>query len=554
MFLFFTLLVLHSALGAIATTHRYDWELSWVTAAPDGFSRPVIGVNGEFPSPTITVMKGDRLIIKVHNELGNQSTAVHWHGIHQRGSPEMDGAAGVTQCPIPTGASFTYDFTLEQGGTFWYHSHYGGQYPDGLRGALIVKDPDAPWAGRVDEEITMTLSDWYHPRMPPLLNEYLSPERYQANDGHEHFPSSALINDRQGDRIQVRPNKTYLFRIINIANFLSFTILFDQHPFTVVEIDGIYMEDFHARERLSRLAVGQRISVLVRTKPVASYNFEILSFSDVSLVSPTEGLSWNSTAYLTYDGSRPTPTGLSIADLRYYDELELVPLSREAPFKPNKQIVLQTSMEGINSVIRGTVDGKTYLPPKVPSLYTALSFDSDVTRNPRIYGHTNPIVIRLGDVVQMVINNNHDHPHPWHLHGHTFQVLERPLDSNTGPFSGTLGPISATPIQRDTVVILPESYVVIRFKADNPGVWLLHCHIEWHIEGGMTATIVEAPDELPDIAQLHPSHINACKQYPMDYIGNAAGKVDNPLNLTGVHECVVQGSDGSVSYRCSLTY
>lgn len=91
----------------------YDWELTWVHANPDGrLVRPVIGVNGQFPCPTINVNVGDQLIVHVKNSLGNESTSIHWHGMHQEGTNAMDGPTGATQCPIPPGSSFTYDFTV----------------------------------------------------------------------------------------------------------------------------------------------------------------------------------------------------------------------------------------------------------------------------------------------------------------------------------------------------------------------------------------------------------------------------------------------------------
>lgn len=88
------------------------WNVTWVTAAPDGFERPVIGINGQWPCPQIDVTVGDRLIVDVENGLGNQSTAIHWHGFHQRMSGTMDGASWVTQCPVAPGQVIRYDFKV----------------------------------------------------------------------------------------------------------------------------------------------------------------------------------------------------------------------------------------------------------------------------------------------------------------------------------------------------------------------------------------------------------------------------------------------------------
>ena len=91
-----------------------SWNVTWVNAAPDGFERPVIGVNGAWPWPQIDVDVGDQLIVDVYNNLGNQSTGVHWHGLSQYGTGVMDGTSTVTQCPIPPGSHMQYHFQVRR--------------------------------------------------------------------------------------------------------------------------------------------------------------------------------------------------------------------------------------------------------------------------------------------------------------------------------------------------------------------------------------------------------------------------------------------------------
>lgn len=115
----FASLILLFAFGHVshAKTVKYDWSIDWVTASPDGFARPVIGINGQWPCPQVDVDLGDRLIVTIHNNLGNESTGLHWHGINQYGYPTMDGSAGVAQCPVPPNSSFTYDFPVCMNGS-----------------------------------------------------------------------------------------------------------------------------------------------------------------------------------------------------------------------------------------------------------------------------------------------------------------------------------------------------------------------------------------------------------------------------------------------------
>ena len=98
--------------AALSKTVMYNWDITWVNASPDGVSRPVIGINGQWPCPSIEVEIGDRVVICANNQLGNETTSIHFHGIFQNGTNAMDGPTAVTQCPIPPGDSFTYDFEV----------------------------------------------------------------------------------------------------------------------------------------------------------------------------------------------------------------------------------------------------------------------------------------------------------------------------------------------------------------------------------------------------------------------------------------------------------
>jgi len=98
---------------AEAATITYDFNVTWVQANPDNaFWRPTIGINGQWPLPIMRAAKGDRVIVNVDNQLGNQSTTIHFHGLFMNGTTDMDGPAGVNQCGIPPGSQFTYDFNV----------------------------------------------------------------------------------------------------------------------------------------------------------------------------------------------------------------------------------------------------------------------------------------------------------------------------------------------------------------------------------------------------------------------------------------------------------
>ena len=174
----------------------------------------------------------------------------------------------------------------------------------------------------------------------------------------------------------------------------------------------------------------------------------------------------------------------------------------------------------------------TYVPPKVPTLYSVLSTGTSAT-NAAIYGsNTNAFVLNKDDVIEIVLNSNDPGKHPFHLHGHAFQAVYRG-DDNAGVYSDNVT-FSHTPMRRDTFMVRPQSFIVLRFKADNPGVWLFHCHIEWHIDSGLVATMIEAPLDLQaQNLSIPESHWDACKDQGQPISGNAAGNTENLLDLSG---------------------
>src|SRR5277367_6599505 len=151
--------------GTAPTTNmvrHYELSVSRGTLAPDGVSIPVMFINGAYPGPTIEANWGDWIEVNVCNAIEGpeEGTAIHWHGIDQRGTPWFDGVPTVGQCPIVPGQNLTYKFRADQAGTTWYHSHFSSQYSSGVQGAIVVHGPtSAPY----DIDLgPILLADWYH--------------------------------------------------------------------------------------------------------------------------------------------------------------------------------------------------------------------------------------------------------------------------------------------------------------------------------------------------------------------------------------------------------
>ena len=145
-----------------------DQKMSEVIQTDGYKSRLVIAINEKFPGPTIEAYEGQAMIIHVRNLMHTDCTTVHFHGIHQRGSPESDGVAFISQTPILPGQTFTYKFTAYPHGTNFYHAHIGDQRSMGLYGGLIIY-PQYQFYSQPQVGFTVILQDWNHDDEPETL-------------------------------------------------------------------------------------------------------------------------------------------------------------------------------------------------------------------------------------------------------------------------------------------------------------------------------------------------------------------------------------------------
>jgi iron transport multicopper oxidase len=139
-----------------------------------------------------------------------------------------------------------------------------------------------------------------------------------------------------------------------------------------------------------------------------------------------------------------------------------------------------TGLQNFVNRCSAALNNIVYMEPVVPTVFTALTVGENAS-NPEVYGmYTNPYILKKGQVVEIILNNDDGGKHPFHLHGHNFQIISRSAD-DAGDFNATAAadPIPDYPIKRDTVTVNPTGNLRVRFVADNPGIWLFHCHIEW---------------------------------------------------------------------------
>ncbi|KZM26841.1 uncharacterized protein EKO05_0010788 [Ascochyta rabiei] len=553
----FNPLVLLLAVGATlasAKTVTYNFDIGWVTAAPDGYSRQVIGINGQWPIPMIEADVGDTIVVNAKNSLGSQSTSLHFHGMFQNGTAGSDGAVSVAQCPILPGDSYTYTFVANPAGTHWYHSHNKGQYPDGLRGKMVIHDKAWESSLNIDQQMTHSMSDWYHRQMPDIINDYLSPSN---TNGDFPSPDSILFDDKkQAPNIQIAAGKRYLLRIVNIGGLACGQFHIEGYQLHVVEVDGVQVQSSPADTIV--ICAGQSYGVVVEGKAsflgiTANANYIIKMSTEMltGAIPPIDDIIIIGNIIQSLLGDLLSIV-TNILTFRWvpaalFDDFNLKPLDGEQLLSPvDNKIELSTNQTYYSNIgTRMALGSQPWTPAKVPSLFTALTTGSSAM-DPATYGPgVNPWVVKSGQVVQIHLQNTYAFPHPMHLHGHVFQIVARGL----GTWNGNEGSLPSMPAKRDTAVVPAFGYIVLRFKADNPGVWFFHCHIDLHLSGGMAATIIEAPDILQGQQSVSSAANAICKSSPSSgncngdpgaiSASDAASKCNNVYNYKGSGSAVV---------------
>ncbi|GAB1526701.1 ferroxidase, multicopper oxidase [Rhizoctonia solani] len=496
----------------------YNFVIGNVQAAPDGFRRSVVAVNGQIPGTLITANKGDTLRINVTNQLTDssmrRSTTIHWHGLFQSGTAGEDGPAFVTQCPISQFNSYTYEIPLhDQTGTFWYHSHLSSQYVDGLRGALVVYDPNDPHKALydVDDESTViTLDDWYHTPAPTLQEQFFSTNNTALN---APVPDSALINGKgryvggpEVERavLKVQSGKRYRFRVINTSAIGSYTFAIEGHTMTIIEADGIAHEPLVVDS--FDIYAGQRYSFILEANQTVA-NYWVSAPMTVAAAGTNANLdATNVYAVLRYEGApeaEPTTeqtTAMGNAPLVEENLHALINPGAPGGSDPADVVVnLAIGRSTIDGSVAFTFNGVQYKPPTLrkPALcilakYTLLTLrlatllqilSNNATVDADFGTDEHTLILPFNKTIELVITGGANHP--IHLHGHVFDVVQS--------LGGSINYVN--PPRRD-VVRVSNTGVILRFRTDNPGPWFVHCHIDWHLEAGLAVVFAEAPSEI----------------------------------------------------------
>jgi FtsP/CotA-like multicopper oxidase with cupredoxin domain len=408
----------------------------------------VWGYDGRVPGPTIRVKQGQPLRVSVDNRLA-EDTTVHWHGV--RLPTAMDGVPGLTQPPIKPGESFAYEFTPPDAGTFWYHPHADSlqQLGRGMAGALIVEEPNAI---PVDRDIVWLVADW---RLDS--NAQIAPG---FGNGMEaamagRVGNTVTLNGYVSSEEPVLAGERVRLRLINGALARIMALRFEGHHPLIVAIDGQPCEPHAPQDGRLILGPAMRIDVMLDMSGEPGRRYRVVDdFYD--------GLAYWLTQ-LAYDE----------APFNRSHPLDAPPaLPRNPVPEPNlataerHELRLQGGMMGGGTM--GGMGGMSGMSHSATWAINGMSMTGDGRA-----GMAPLVTLQLGRSYLLTIRNDTAWWHPMHLHGHSFRVLRR---------NG-----AAVPHREwaDTVLVPPRETVDVAFVADNPGDWMLHCHVTDHQVSGM---------------------------------------------------------------------
>ncbi|XP_047944644.1 laccase-14-like [Salvia hispanica] len=523
-------------LGGVKPSHglvrNYTFELTNSAHSRLCTNKTMLTINGQFPGPTIYARRGDLVNVVVINSADHNIT-IHWHGVKMPRYPWSDGPEFVTQCPISPGTRFNQRIVLsDEEGTLWWHAHSDWSR-NSVYGALIILPPRGesyPFR-KPYHEVPILLGDWFNRDVQEIMEEFL------ASGGDPEVSDSFLINGQPGDlhpcskqdifRLKVESGKTYLLRIVNAVmnNIMFFKIA--NHNVTVVGTDAAYTKPLTSD--YIAISPGQTIDLLlVANQPPSHYYMASRAYA-----TGTNFDSTNTTAILEYAGNYTPPASPAFPSFPPFDStaashnfttqlrslasqkypvdvpknvtdtlfftlsMNLRPCANDSCAGPNSErllasvnnVTLQLPRTDFLQAYYGNINGvyTTDFPdnPPFPFNYTG---DWNLT-SPllRPQNGTSVNVLDFNATVELVFQGTSfvgGIGHPMHLHGYSFYVV----GSGFGNFNWTRDPLNynlVDPPLMETIAVPRNGWTAIRFKANNPGVWFMHCHFERHVSWGM---------------------------------------------------------------------
>lgn len=472
--------------------------------------------------------------------------SIHWHGLKQYRNGWADGPAYITQCPIQTGSTYTYDFNITgQRGTLWWHAHILWLRATVYGAFVILPTKGTPFPfPQPNMEFNIVLGEWWNTDVEAVVKQGnimgLPPNMSDAHTINGKPGPLFPCSEKHTFAMEVEWGKTYLLRIVNAALNDELFFAIAGHSMTVVEIDAVYTKPFTTQALL--IAPGQTTNVLVRAdRAPGRYFMAARPFIDVPLSIDNK----TATAILQYSGipniilpslpqlPAPNNTEFALGYLKKLKSLNSPQFPANVPLKVDRKLFytiglginpcpacvngtrLAASLNNISFVMPDTAllqahyfntTGvfRTDFPdrPPVPFNYTG----APLTANLKTSQGTRLSKIAFNSTVELVLQDTNlltVESHPFHLHGYNFFVM----GTGIGNFDPVKDPAKynlVDPPERNTVGVPTGGWAAIRFRADNPGVWFLHCHLELHTGWGLKTAFVVEDGPGSDLSVLPP--------------------------------------------------
>jgi len=402
----------------------------------------VMYYNQSIPGPIIRIPQGRESVIRLRNRL-DEPTSVHWHGL--RIDNAMDGVPDMTQPPVLPGEQFEYRFSPPDAGTYWYHTHMRSwaQLALGLAGVLIVSEQNPP---RVDQDLVFAIDDWRLDRNMQLDNASLGSMHDWSHAGR--LGNFITVNGHAEPKFEVAGGERIRLRLLNIANARIMHLLFNEPGISVIAIDGQPVEPFSPDAGRIVLAPGQRTDLIIdmTSAPASSTAIELVI---------------GEYAY-------------EIASFTYRPQVrreQLLETPIRLPANPANKTVLPTEFKHFPLRMQGGAMGGMR-----SAQFEGREMDiRELVRQKKVWAlnglvgmPSEPLFrVKRGTAISLDVHNDNSWPHAMHIHGHHFIDDRHPR------------------WWRDTTLFQRGERGAMRFVADNPGKWLIHCHMVEHMAGGM---------------------------------------------------------------------
>ncbi|MEQ8681171.1 MAG: multicopper oxidase domain-containing protein [Cyclobacteriaceae bacterium] len=526
---------------------EYTFTLSQEMVNKAGKEVKGMTVNGSIPGPTLRFIEGEYAIIYVKNEM-DVETSVHWHGLLL---PNFyDGVPYLTTPPIEPGHTQKYEFPLKQSGTYWYHSHTMLQEQSGVYGSFVIEPKEEILD--YDKELVMVLSDWTNEKPMSVLrflkrgtewynwrkgtatplNQVIARgalgaqfnfwrQRMESADIADIYYPAFLVNGEQKQEYpDFKPGEKVRLRIINGAASTQFWMTFGGGEPTIVSADGLNVESVAHNKTF--IAIAETYDFIVTIPDEGKMEFKITAQDGSGTASAFLGQGEVLQAPAV---PRPDKIGMMMK-MSKMDMRMGAPALKFRPKKDNPRelmskwgMQMKDEMSGMNMdntkndmqmhdgmdmekdnpekpQMSGMGDGtmnmfseynydylksteKTNYAKDVPVKEILLNLTGNMSRyiwsmNGIPLAETDKIKINEGEVTRITFNNLTMMHHPMHLHGHFFRVINE---------NGEYSPL------KHTVNVPPMQKVTIEFYGNEYGDWFFHCHILYHMMGGMARVV-----------------------------------------------------------------